>query len=76
MLLKNLNVAGGLVNGARGRVEKFSSEGGNPVVRFLGGITQEIKSEKWIVKGGVGVTLSRSQVSSNCLIRVIFIFII
>jgi len=61
MLLKNLNVCGGLVNGARGRVEKFSS-GGNPVVRFLDGAIVEIKREKWSVKGGPGVTLSRSQI--------------
>ena len=61
MLVKNLNVGGGLVNGARGMVEKFST-GGNPVVRFLDGATVEIKREKWSVKGGPGVTLSRSQI--------------
>jgi len=60
MLLKNLNVSSGLVNGARGRVEKFSSEG-LPIVRFVGGNTQEIKSDKWSVKGGPGVVLTRTQ---------------
>ena len=58
MLLKNINVAAGLVNGARGRVEKFSSDG-NPVLRFLSGNEMEVKSEKWSVKGGPGVTLTR-----------------
>jgi len=60
MLLKNLNVSSGLVNGARGRVEKFSSEG-HPIVRFVGGVTQEIKSDKWTVKGGPGVLMTRAQ---------------
>ena len=36
------------MNGARGAVERFSSEG-NPVVRFIGGKTEEIKTEKWQV---------------------------
>jgi len=61
MLLKNLNVSSGLVNGARGRVERFSSDG-HAVVRFVGGVTQEIKSDKWTVKGGPGVLLTRTQV--------------
>ena len=53
-------VSAGLVNGARGRVEKFSSEG-LPIVRFVGGVTQEVKSDKWTVKGGPGVVLTRTQ---------------
>jgi len=61
MLLKNLNVSTGLVNGARGRVESFTTEG-NPVVVFLGGVKQEINYEKWSVKSGVGVTLTRTQI--------------
>jgi len=61
MLLKNLNVSAGLVNGARGRVESFTTEG-NPVVVFIGGAKQEIKYEKWTVKSGVGVTLTRTQI--------------
>jgi len=61
MLLKNLNISTGLVNGARGRVESFTSDG-NPIVVFLSGIRQEIKYDKWVVKGGGGVTLSRTQI--------------
>eukprot|EP00092_Neocalanus_flemingeri_P020384 GFUD01022082.1.p1 GENE.GFUD01022082.1~~GFUD01022082.1.p1 ORF type:complete len:663 (-),score=151.50 GFUD01022082.1:268-2256(-) len=61
MLLKNLQVSTGLVNGARGRVESFTPEG-NPVVVFLGGNKQEIKYDKWMVKSGVGVTLTRTQI--------------
>ena len=55
-----MKVSSGLVNGARGRVEKFSTDG-HPIVRFMGGVTQEIKSDKWTVKGGPGVILTRSQ---------------
>ena len=55
-----MKVSSGLVNGARGRVEKFSTDG-HPIVRFMGGVTQEIKSDKWTVKGGPGVLLTRSQ---------------
>ena len=55
-----MKVSSGLVNGARGRVEKFSTDG-HPIVRFVGGVTQEIKSDKWTVKGGPAVLLTRSQ---------------
>jgi len=61
MLLKNLNVSTGLVNGARGRVESFTTDG-NPVVVFLGGNKQEIKYDKWTVKSGVGTMLTRTQI--------------
>ena len=53
-------VTAGLVNGARGRVESFSSVG-TPMVRFVGGAVQEVKQEKWTVKGGPGVLLTRTQ---------------
>ena len=41
-------------------MEKFSSEG-LPIVRFVGGVTQEIKADKWTVKGGQGVLLTRTH---------------
>uniref|UniRef100_A0A672UNY5 ATP-dependent DNA helicase PIF1 n=1 Tax=Strigops habroptila TaxID=2489341 RepID=A0A672UNY5_STRHB len=62
MLAKNLDVSQGLVNGARGVVVGFESEQkGLPKVRFLCGITQVIKMEKWVFKGLSGVHLSRQQ---------------
>ncbi|NWI22963.1 PIF1 helicase, partial [Sula dactylatra] len=62
MLAKNLDVSQGLVNGARGVVVGFESEQkGLPKVRFLCGVTQVIKMEKWVFKGLPGVHLSRQQ---------------
>ncbi|XP_042660056.1 ATP-dependent DNA helicase PIF1 isoform X1 [Tyto alba] len=62
MLAKNLDVSQGLVNGARGVVVGFESEQkGLPKVRFLCGVTQAIKMEKWVFKGLSGVHLSRQQ---------------
>ncbi|KAM6396341.1 ATP-dependent DNA helicase PIF1 [Pluvialis apricaria] len=62
MLAKNLDVSRGLVNGARGVVVGFESEEkGLPKVRFLCGVTQVIKMEKWVFKGPSGVNLSRQQ---------------
>ncbi|XP_057272436.1 ATP-dependent DNA helicase PIF1 isoform X1 [Pezoporus wallicus] len=62
MLAKNLDVSQGLVNGARGVVVGFESEQkGLPKVRFLCGITQVIKMEKWVFKGPSGVHLTRQQ---------------
>ncbi|OPJ77449.1 hypothetical protein AV530_007761 [Patagioenas fasciata monilis] len=52
----------GLVNGARGVVVGFESEEkGLPKVRFLCGVTQVIKMEKWVFKGPSGVHLSCQQ---------------
>ncbi|KAM8805630.1 ATP-dependent DNA helicase PIF1 [Eudromia elegans] len=62
MLAKNLDVSQGLVNGARGVVVGFESEQkGLPKVRFLCGVTQVIKAERWVFKGPSGVHLSRQQ---------------
>ncbi|XP_019386155.1 PREDICTED: ATP-dependent DNA helicase PIF1 [Crocodylus porosus] len=62
MLTKNLDVSRGLVNGARGVVVEFEAGGkGLPRVRFLCGVTEVIKLERWIFKGPSGVHLSRQQ---------------
>lgn len=60
MLLKNINVNDGLVNGARGVVVKFSTEG-LPVVKFRSG-EHTVKYEKWSVKVMGGSILSRKQI--------------
>ncbi|XP_046397469.1 ATP-dependent DNA helicase PIF1 [Ischnura elegans] len=62
MLMKNLDVGKGLVNGARGVITKFATEGGYPVVRFKAKLEVPIKPEKWVVKAVGGVSLTRRQV--------------
>ncbi|CAG9812444.1 unnamed protein product [Phaedon cochleariae] len=59
MLLKNIKVSAGLVNGARGVVKAF--EEGLPVVKFR---SKEYvaKHERWIVKTAGGASLTRKQV--------------
>ncbi|XP_070775632.1 ATP-dependent DNA helicase PIF1 [Enoplosus armatus] len=62
MLTKNLDVARGLVNGARGVVVAFESgKHGLPRVHFLCGITEVLKPERWVFKSGGGIHLSRQQ---------------
>ncbi|XP_041805675.1 ATP-dependent DNA helicase PIF1 [Chelmon rostratus] len=62
MLTKNLDVARGLVNGARGVVVAFESgKHGLPRVRFLCGVTETLKPERWVFKSGGGIHLSRQQ---------------
>lgn len=60
MLLKNVNINDGLVNGARGVVIKFSNEG-LPVVKFRSG-EFTVKHEKWSVRVIGGTILSRKQI--------------
>ncbi|XP_014284591.1 ATP-dependent DNA helicase PIF1 [Halyomorpha halys] len=59
MLLKNINVSSGLVNGARGVVQKFVN--GTPVVKFLSGTCYNVKEEKWVIKTPQGMLLTRKQ---------------
>uniref|UniRef100_A0A8C4YG51 ATP-dependent DNA helicase n=1 Tax=Gopherus evgoodei TaxID=1825980 RepID=A0A8C4YG51_9SAUR len=62
ILTKNLDVSWGLVNGARGVVVEFETEGnGLPRVRFLCGVTEVIRLERWVFKGPSGIYLSRQQ---------------
>ncbi|XP_034743457.1 ATP-dependent DNA helicase PIF1 [Etheostoma cragini] len=62
MLTKNQDVSRGLVNGARGVVVAFEcGKNGLPHVRFLSGVTEVLKPERWVFKSGGGVHLSRQQ---------------
>ncbi|XP_061653801.1 ATP-dependent DNA helicase PIF1 isoform X2 [Phyllopteryx taeniolatus] len=62
MLTKNLDVTRGLVNGARGVVVAFEpGKHGLPHVRFLSGVTEVLKLERWAFKSGGGAHLSRQQ---------------
>lgn len=63
MLTKNLDVGRGLVNGARGVVLSFETteKHGYPRVRFLCGVTEVMKPERWVFKSGGGLHLSRQQ---------------
>uniref|UniRef100_A0A2K5D7Y4 ATP-dependent DNA helicase PIF1 n=1 Tax=Aotus nancymaae TaxID=37293 RepID=A0A2K5D7Y4_AOTNA len=73
MLLKNLSVSRGLVNGARGVVVGFEAEGrelksdcsvpslGLPQVRFLCGVTEVIRADRWTVQITGSQLLSRQQ---------------
>lgn len=60
MLLKNINVANGLVNGARGVVIKFVEN--IPVVQFKSGVQYHAKLEKWNLKTSTGSIVHRIQV--------------
>ncbi|XP_057578940.1 ATP-dependent DNA helicase PIF1 isoform X2 [Hippopotamus amphibius kiboko] len=62
MLVKNVAVSRGLVNGARGVVVGFEAEGrGLPQVRFLCGVTEVIRADRWTVQTTGGQLLSRQQ---------------
>jgi ATP-dependent DNA helicase PIF1 len=47
VLIKNINIQEGLVNGSRGVIVGFSPEASAPVVRFLSGLTLPIEIAKW-----------------------------
>lgn len=59
MLLKNVSVSKGLVNGARGVVAAF--EGNTPRVRFKCG-EYLCKLERWTIKTAMGHVITRTQV--------------
>lgn len=62
MLLKNININDGLVNGARGIVISYTNNGGIPIVRFKNNKEYIAKPEKWIVKTPTGALLIRKQI--------------
>jgi ATP-dependent DNA helicase PIF1 len=61
MLVKNIDVKAGLVNGSRGVVVGFSTSG-LPTVRFRSGAQHTMHPENWTVQVGVGRSASRRQV--------------
>ncbi|XP_045774744.1 ATP-dependent DNA helicase PIF1 [Maniola jurtina] len=63
MLLKNINVNAGLVNGARGVVVRFDE--GFPVVRFKNKKEYTARTERWYVKNANGTLLCRRQIPLN-----------
>ncbi|XP_018334205.1 ATP-dependent DNA helicase PIF1 [Agrilus planipennis] len=60
MLMKNINIASGLVNGARGVVAGFRE--GLPVVKFRNNKDYVAKHERWMVKSIHGGTIIRKQI--------------
>ncbi|XP_034669841.1 ATP-dependent DNA helicase PIF1 [Drosophila subobscura] len=60
MLLKNINISNGLVNGARGVVVRMEKD--LPVVRFKNNQEYVCKHEKWIIKTATGGMITRRQV--------------
>ncbi|XP_011567686.3 ATP-dependent DNA helicase PIF1 [Plutella xylostella] len=63
MLLKNVNVNAGLVNGARGVVVRF--EEGFPIVRFKNKKEFTARTERWFVRNSNGNLLCRRQIPLN-----------
>lgn len=60
MLLKNINVGAGLVNGARGVIKGFRE--GLPLVQFKNKKEYLAKHEKWVIKTASGGQVTRRQV--------------
>lgn len=60
MLLKNINVSKGLVNGARGVVLKFDQN--VPVIQFKSGVQHHATLEKWAIKTNLGTVVQRKQI--------------
>ena len=65
ILLKTINAASGLVNGARGVVTRFFSENRNrtnfPIVKFSNGCEQSIRADEYDLRVGGKTVASRTQ---------------
>lgn len=62
MLVKNMDVAGGLVNGSRGYVVAFEPESRAPIVKFVNGLEVPIRYEQWSFKiNAAGACVTRRQ---------------
>lgn len=62
MLLKNINVSEGLVNGARGVVKGYTPKEGFPIIKFKNNKDYIAKPEKWIIKTPNGALITRKQI--------------
>ncbi|KAM0733633.1 ATP-dependent DNA helicase PIF1 [Formica fusca] len=60
MLLKNININSGLVNGARGVVINFKND--IPIIQLRSGAHYEAKMEKWTIKSTSGALVHRKQI--------------
>jgi ATP-dependent DNA helicase PIF1 len=61
MLIRNVSHRQGLVNGARGVVERFSEGQGLPVVRFASGRVVTVGRERWTIASGGRMAGQRVQ---------------
>jgi ATP-dependent DNA helicase PIF1 len=63
MLLKNMDVQAGLVNGSRGCVVRFDEVSKAPVVRFINGTEMTVRFETWSFKvsTATGLMVTRRQ---------------
>lgn len=60
MLLKNININSGLVNGARGVIINFKND--VPIIQLRSGAHYEAKMEKWTIKTTSGALVHRKQI--------------
>lgn len=60
MLIRNLDVPAGLVNGSRGVIIKFIND--VPVVRFMNGVEKQISFIGWDFYSGIDLQLTISQI--------------